>query len=126
MIDYVQIPGCEFIYNNREYSRGGCVAYYIKEHLEFKVRKNICNLDKIIEHKWIEVKGKNKNSSFLVGCLHQASSIEPEKQSWCEKFDNLLSQIYIKWDGVIIITGDFNRDLREPKKMQQHPKNISS
>ena len=72
---------------------GGGVAYYIKEHVEFKERKDIYYLDKTIEHQWIEVKGKNKNSSFLVGCLHQPSSIESEKQSWCEKFDNLLSQI---------------------------------
>ena len=106
MIDYVQITRYEFIYNNREHSRGGDVAYYIKEHLEFKVRKDI----------WIEVKGKNKNSFFLVGCLYQPSSIESEKQSWCEKFDNLLSQIFVKWDGVIIITGDFNIDLKERNK----------
>ena len=42
--------------------------------------------------------------------------MESEKQSWCEKFGNVLSQIYIKWDGVIIITGDFNIDLKEPNK----------
>ena len=116
LIDYVQIPGYEFIYNNREHSRGGSVACYIKEHLEFKERKYIYNLDKTIEHQWIEVKGKNKNKSFLVGCLYQPRSIESEEQSWCEKFDNLPSQIYIKWDGVITITRYFNIDLKEPNK----------
>ena len=50
LIDYVQIQGYEFIYNNREHSRGGGAAYYIKEHLEFKLRKDIFNLDKTIEH----------------------------------------------------------------------------
>ena len=30
LINYVQIPRYEFIYNNREHSRGGGVAYYIK------------------------------------------------------------------------------------------------
>ena len=29
LIDYVQIPGYEFIYNNRKHSIGGGVAYYI-------------------------------------------------------------------------------------------------
>ena len=111
MIDYVQIPGFEFIYNNREHSRGGGVTYYIKEHLKFKKRKDVYNLDKTIEHQWIEVKGKNKNSSFLVGCLYQPSSIESEKQSWCEKFGNLLSQICIEWDS-----GDFHIDLKEPNR----------
>ena len=91
LIDYVQIPGFEFIYNNREHFRGGGVTYYIKEHLKFKKRKDVYNLDKTIEHQWIEVKGKNKNGSVLVSCLYQPSSIESERQSWCEKFDNLLS-----------------------------------
>ena len=113
MIDYVQILGYEFIYNNREHPRGWGVAYYIKEYLEFKEGKDTDNLDKTTEHLWIEVKGKNKNSSLLV---YQPSSIKSEKQSWCEKFDNLQSQIYIKCDGVIIITGDFNIDLKEPNK----------
>ena len=69
-----------------------------------------------MEHRWIEVKGKNNNSSFLVGCLYEPISIESEKQSWCEKLHNVLSQIYIKWGGLIIITGSFNQDLKEPNK----------
>ena len=60
LINYVQIPGYEFIYNNREHSRGEGVAYYIKEHLQFKKRKDIYNLGKTIEYQWIEVKGKKK------------------------------------------------------------------
>ena len=70
LIDYVQIPGYEFIYKNREHSRAGGVAYYIKQHLEIKERKEIYNLDKTIKHQWIELKGKNKNISFLVDCLY--------------------------------------------------------
>ena len=107
MIYYVQIPGYEFIYNNRKHSRGENVAYYIKEHFKFKERRDIYNLDKTIEYQWIEVKGKNKNSLFLIGCLYWPSSIESVKHSWYGKFDNLLSQIYIKWDGVIIISRVF-------------------
>ena len=69
-----------------------------------------------MEHRWIEIKGKKNNSSFLVGCLYQPISTESEKQSWCEKLNNVLSQIDIKWGGVITITGYFNQDLKEPNK----------
>ena len=31
-------------------------------------------------------------------------------------FDNLLSQIYIKWDSAIVITRDINVDLKKPNK----------
>ena len=39
LINYIQIPGYESIYNNKEHSRDGGVAYYIKEHLQFKEEK---------------------------------------------------------------------------------------
>ena len=109
--NYVQIPGYELIKNNRSKCRGSGVALYIQDHLEFKNRPDIIKIDTTIEHAWVEVKGKNKNSSFLIGCVYQPSSVETEKREWCEKLDNLLSQIYIKWDGIIILTGDFNIDL---------------
>ena len=109
--NYVQIPGYELIKNSRSKCKGGGAAIYIQDHLEFKTRTDIINIDTSIEHAWVEVKGKNKNSSFLVGCVYQPSSVETEKRDWCEKLDNLLSQIYVKWDGIIILTGDFNIDL---------------
>ena len=30
---------------------------------------------------------------------------------WLEKFERILTEIYIKWSGVIIVAGDFNIDL---------------
>ena len=110
-ISYIQIPGYEFVFNNRTTSKGGGVGFYISETYTYKVRQDITNLDQSIEHQWIEVKGKNKNSSFLVGCIYQPSSNESEKRKWCEKFDSLMTQIYSKWNGIIVITGDFNIDV---------------
>jgi len=46
-------------------------------------------IDTSIEHFWIEVNGKNKNSNYLVGCSYQPSSIEAEKRDWCDKLDYL-------------------------------------
>ena len=41
LIDYVQIWGYEFTYNNRNHSRGGDVAYCIKEPLDFEEWKTL-------------------------------------------------------------------------------------
>ena len=109
-INYVQIPGYDFVYNNRTTSKGGGVGFYISEAYTYKTRSDITNVDMSIEHQWVEIKGKNKNSSFLVGCLYQPSSNENEKRQWCEKFDNLMTQVHTKWDGIIVIAGDFNID----------------
>ena len=38
--------------------------------------------------------------------------------------DNRLSQIQIKWDGMIIITGNFNIDLKEPNRPSVKKYNI--
>ena len=80
--------------NNRTTSKGGGVGLYISETYTYKVRQYITNLDQSIEHQWVEVKGrKNKNSSFLVGCIYQPSSNESENRKWCEIFDSLMTQI---------------------------------
>ena len=61
-----------------------------------------------IETIWIKVRGKIKNSSFLIGAFYQPSSDEKEKKYWLEKFDHLIAEVYVKWNGMIIIAGDFN------------------
>ena len=68
--NYVQIPGYELEKNNRSKARGGGVAIYVQENLNYTPRQDIINLDSELEHVWIEVKGKNKNSSFLIGCVY--------------------------------------------------------
>lgn len=116
LIDYVNIPGYQFEYKNRTDKRGGGVGMYIKDELIYKTRDDITKLDNSIEHVWIEVKGRNKNYSYLVGTFYQPSSIEREKKDWLQRFDILLRHITAKWDGIIIITGDFNIDLLQGDK----------
>ena len=60
---------------------------------------------------WIQVNGKNKNSSYLIGTFYQPSSQEEDKRIWLEKFDKLLSNIQTVWFGPIVIAGDFNINL---------------
>ena len=113
-LKYVTIPGYQFTFKNREVKRGGGVGLYIKDELSFKERKDIDNLDVTIGHHWVELKGKNKNSNLLLGTMYQPSSCEVEKSQWLEKLDTLLSLIHTKWNGPIVITGDFNIDLSNP------------
>ena len=60
---------------------------------------------------WIQVSGKNKNSSYLIGTFYQPSSQEEDKRIWLEKFEKLLSNIQTVWFGPIVIAGDFNINL---------------
>ena len=52
MIDYVQIPGYQLEYRNRENRRGDGVGVHIKESIkEYKVRKDINRIGVDIEHR---------------------------------------------------------------------------
>ena len=116
-LEYIQIPGYNFENNDRDLpnvDRGGGVGFYIRENIKYKVRKDLEKIDNSIEHQWIEICGKNKNSSYLIGAVYQPSSDDRDKQVWIEKFDNLISKIITKWDGIIFITGDTNINLLEP------------
>ena len=68
-------------------------------------------MDESIEHLWFEIQGKNKHSSYLFGSFYQPSSIESVKRDWLERFDRVLMNLMWNWDGIIILTGDFNIDL---------------
>ena len=118
-INYVQIPDYDFVYANRTSSKGGGVGLYISQKFSYKTRNDLTKIDTSIEHQWVEIKGKNKNSSFLVGCLYQPSSNEIEKRQWCEKFDNLMTQVYAKWNGIIVVTGDFNINLNSQNNSKE-------
>ena len=111
LLDYVEIAAYKKGFRNRDRVRGGGVGYYIKSNIKAKERKDLDRLDDTIEHKWIEIKGKNKASSVLVGIMYQPSSKPRDKLQWLEKFETLLSQITVLYDGPIVITGDFNIDL---------------
>lgn len=109
--NYVQVEGYETFFRNREGQRGGGVGFYIKDNIVTSERKDFNKLDQSIEHQWIEVRGRNKNTPYLVGVMYQPSSDENIKLDWLEKLDSLLSKICVKWNGVIILTGDYNIDL---------------
>ena len=111
LINYVQISGYNFEYNICSTGQpGGGVSMNIKENVNYKRRQDIKNIDKSVKHLWIEVRGCN-NNSYLIGVFYQPSSEQSVKELWLAKFDNILAQISIIWDGPIVIAGDFHINL---------------
>ena len=88
--------------------------------MSFNVRHDLGTLDESIEILWIEVQGSNnKNAPVVTGVVYQPSSNETERLVWLENSERILTEIYIKWSGVMIIAGDFNIDLLNGNKQSQ-------
>jgi len=111
LLEYVKVPGYEFVYRNRDEKRGGGVGIYIKETINFKIRNDIVKIDETIEHTWIEIASKSTKSDYLVGVFYQPSSEDTKKQEWIEKLDSILGYVKTIWDKTVIIAGDTNIDL---------------
>ena len=118
-LEYVQIDGYKSEFKNRESKYGGGVGFDIKEHMSFNVRHDLEKIDESIEILWIEVQGRNKNTPVLISVVYQPCLNESEKLIWLKKFEQISTEIYIKWSGVIIIAGDFNIDLLSGNKKSQ-------
>ena len=119
LIEHVQIPGYTIDNKNRYGKRGGGIGLYIKDHIKFKRRFDIEKLDGDIEHMWLEISGKNKYSTFLLGILFQPKSDDTSKEIWINKLVNVLSNISIKWDGVMILAGYTNIDMLKDNRLTQ-------
>ena len=73
LLDYVKIPGYNFVYKDKEQKHGGGVGTYLKEELDLKMWEDLNRLDTTIEQLWPEIKGKYKKSSILPGIIDQSS-----------------------------------------------------
>ena len=91
----------------------------MKEYISFKVRHDLGKIDESIESLWIELRGRNKNTPFLIGVVCKPCSNETEKLVSLEKFEHILSEVFTKWNGVIILAGDLNIDLLNGSKESQ-------
>ena len=77
--EYVQIPGYNTVFRNRENKKGGGVGFYVKDHLSFTLPNDITKMDDSIETIWIEICRKNKNSAFLISAFYQPGSDKKKK-----------------------------------------------
>ena len=109
--NYVQINGYNAIFKNGTNKRGGGVGFYIKNQYEYKIRKDLTSMHESLEVLLIEIRVRNRNSPTLICVTYQTSSAEAEKLEWLEKFEALMTDIYTSWNGILILTGDFNIDL---------------
>ena len=113
LLNYVTIPGYSLLFRNRDI-RGGGVGVYIKETLKFKRRSDVEKIEPELEHIWLEIDGRNKHSKLLLGVMYRSNRMQ-DYQTWLAKTENLISQLNINWDGLLMITGDFNIDLLKPE-----------
>ena len=68
LLQYVSIPGYNFEFLNRQNKRGGGVGVYLKDHLQYKVRKDIYQKNSKIEHV-ARNKGEIKEQQLSHQCI---------------------------------------------------------
>jgi hypothetical protein len=51
-------------------------------------------VEPFVEHIWIEISGKNKNSNVLLGVFYQPDSDPARKVSGLEKFESILAAVH--------------------------------
>ena len=79
LLDYVKSDGYEITFRNSEHTRGGVVGLYIRADIKYKFRNDIVNRNTGIEHLWVEVTLRNRNSVYFIS---QALIISPNQYSW--------------------------------------------
>ena len=109
----------DLAYRDRDEKCGGGAGVYIRDTIEFEVCSDILKLDDSIEHLWVEIQGRKKNSACLIGVFYQASSENNKKLEWLEKLDSVLSIVKSTWNGTVRITGDSNIDLLASTEIQK-------
>ena len=110
VLEYDNVPGHKFLYRNRN-KKGGCVGIYLKDYVNYEVTNDIVNIDEMLEHLWIEVQGKNKRLSKLIGIVYQNSPVNAKEIKWIEKIDLVLSSTKSTWESSIILARDMNINL---------------
>ena len=113
LLHHVSIPGYTQLFNNRTKARGGGVGMYVRETIKFKIRTDLINKFPSLEHLWIEIPGHNKHNRLLLGVVYRSESTAPYGD-WLDYFESLLSDLIVSWDGMLLVTGDFNIDLWQP------------
>ena len=109
----------DLAYRDRDEKCGGGAGVYIRDTIEFEVCSDILKLDDSIEHLWVEIQGRKKNSACLIGVFYQPSSENNKKLEWIEKLDSVLSIVKSTWKGTVRITGDSNIDLLASTEIQK-------
>jgi len=68
----MSVPGYSTVFRNGESIKGGGVGACIHESIQFKRRCDIENLHPDLEHLWLELPGRNKDSKALIGIMYRS------------------------------------------------------
>ena len=74
-MEYASLPGYVTECRHRDVAKGGGVGAYIKDNMKYKRRMDIEELQPKLEHLWLEVPGRNKNS---IHCYFQGVNLTPK------------------------------------------------
>ena len=109
----INIPGYNFICKNKKPTkRGGGLGIFIKEYHDFKIRKDLFDLQENNEFDglFIEIINSCKfRKNIVIGVLYRSPSFDSENE-FCNTINNSVNKL--KQDNIeCIITGDMNIDL---------------
>ena len=83
---------------NGDVKHGGGVGIYIRIYIKFEVLNDISKLNESIEHLWVKIEGRKKNSASLkFSIFYWPSSENNKKIEWIEKQDSVLSVVKSTW-----------------------------
>ncbi len=102
------IPGYNIVFNNRQNSRGGGVAMYIADKINYKQRQDLEINNDAITSKFIEVSSKNCKN-IIIGLIYRTPQSNPNL--YFDYFLDISSQLIIDHKKIVFLMGDFNIDL---------------
>lgn len=102
----VNLNGYKFVRRDRNGSRGGGIAFYVKNHINFKIIPLDIQNSNEIENLWIEIKiGRFR---LVLGIVYHVPNISIDQS--INILDEILSQI-VPCNENIIMLGDVNVDM---------------
>ena len=109
-----EIPGFSFIKRNRNKGKGGGVAMYIPDNINWNRREDLENTN--IECIWVEI-FPQKAKSFLIGCIYRPpDSSYYLPKNWKDYFSDMLINVN-NVEKETILLGDININY---KKRTEH------
>lgn len=104
----MDIPGYRFIHNPRHNRTGGGVGLYFSDHLNFKLRSDLCYDDiECAESLFIEVL-KPKGKNIVIGVVYRPPA--SDLNAFVQNTDTLITKI-ARENKICYLMGDFNINL---------------
>jgi exonuclease III len=104
--DLFNIPGYKFIYQNRQTLTKGGVAMYIRDNINFKLRKDLCIFHEG-EFETLFIETVSKESSAIIGEIYRIPNTNVQQS--LERYESILNKL-VNNDKQVIIGTDQNFD----------------